>query len=787
MTIRELLDTSLIRLDGGMGTMLAEAGLQPGEESERWNITHPSVIQEIHRAYYEAGSHIVLANTFGANRLRFSKDELKAVITAGIENACRARDQAKGQADKFVALDIGPCGRLLRPLGDFDFEEAIALYSEVVQIGTAAGADLVFIETMSDSYETKAAVLSAKEMCDLPVFVSNTYGQDGRLMTGATPEAMAALLEGLGVDALGANCSLGPEALAQVVRRILKVSNIPVLLKPNAGLPKSEHGKTVYDVEPEAFARSLARLAEEGVRIVGGCCGTTPAYIRRLTEETAHLSVRPIEKKRLSVASSYTHAVCFGEEPVLIGERLNPTGKKRLKEALKEGRMDYLLTEALNQAEAGAHVLDVNVGLPELDEADMLGKVIYAVQSVTDLPLQIDTADPKAMEKAMRLYNGKPLLNSVNGKSEVMDKVFPLAKKYGALVVALTLDEGGIPDTVQGRVAVAERILAVAETYGLEAHDLLFDALTLTVSADKNAATVTLETIRALHQRGLRTILGVSNVSFGLPERETVTAAFFTMALTQGLSGAIVNPLSEAMMRAFYAYRALSGLDDNCCDYLGFVQGRGEKKPPEQEIQALSLREAIVRGMGELAGQLAKEALSSCEPLAMLERDVIPALDEVGRAFEEKRVYLPQLLMAAEAAQSAFEQAAAVMPKGMSDGPAFVLATVQGDVHDIGKNIVRLLLSNYGVTVYDLGKDVAPETIAEAVKEHHAPFCGLSALMTTTVPSMEKTIALLRLRAPDCRIVVGGAVLNHDYAKAIGADFYAKDAMETVRFVTGNA
>ncbi len=790
MKITEYLKEHIVFLDGGMGSLLQAQGLKPGEEPERWNLSHPEVVTQIHRDYYNAGSNIVNTNTFGAYTTVFSPDELAQIIPAAVANARRAAQESAGTQPKWVALDIGPTGRMLKPYGDFDFEEAVAVFARTIRIGVRCGVDLIFIETMNDSYETKAALLAAKENCDLPVFVSNAYGADGKLMTGASPQAMVALLEGMRADAIGVNCSLGPKALSGVVREYLKHASVPVLLKPNAGLPRAADGKTVYDVLPDEFATDVTGLLAEGVRLVGGCCGTTPAYIHALTQSAAQVKPVPLQPKHESCISSYSHAVYFGEQPVLIGERINPTGKKAFKEALRAHDMDYLLREGVGQQEAGAHVLDVNVGLPEIDECVMLTEAVCGLQAIIDLPLQIDTSDPAAMEQTLRRYNGKAMINSVCGKQESMDAVFPLAAKYGGLVVALTLDESGIPATAEARVQIAKRILREAEAYGIHRKDLIFDPLAMTISADPQAAAVTLEAVRRIRSElGCHTSLGVSNVSFGLPARDLVNSAYFALALESGLSAAIMNPYSAEMMKTYFAFRALRGMDENCADYIAFAQRMPQLQaavaaPAAQTVQEASsaLQRAIAKGLKEQAAQLTRQLLASMQPLDIVQQEVIPALNAVGIGFENKTVYLPQLLMSAEAAKSAFEEIKSAMPSESSQSRSrLVLATVKGDIHDIGKNIVKLLLENYGFAVTDLGRDTAPESIAEAVKAQHAPIAGLSALMTTTVPAMEDTIRLLHREAPWCQVIVGGAVLTQEYADRIGADYYAKDAMECVR------
>ena len=790
MEIKEYIKSHFLYLDGGMGTLLQAKGLAVGELPERWNLTRPDDVEDIHRAYFAAGCNVVNTNTFGASCLKLSDEELDAVIGAAVRIA---RSAADGKENRWVALDVGPTGRMLRPYGDISFEEAVAVFAKTVRLGVKHGVDLIFIETMNDAYETKAALLAAKENSTLPVFVSNAYGADGKLMTGASPAAMVALLEGMGADAIGVNCSLGPKALAPVVEEYLRYASVPVLLKPNAGLPTVQDGRTVYGVSPAEFAEELECLVQRGVRIIGGCCGTTPAHIAEAVAKTSTFMPLPIEEKHHTLVSSYTHAVCFDDAPILIGERINPTGKKLFKEALRAGDMEYILREGLAEEERGAHILDVNVGLPEIDERKMLEAAVRELQAVTALPLQIDTADPAAMEAALRLYNGKAMVNSVNGKKESLDTVLPLVKKYGGVVVALTLDENGIPETAEGRLAIAERILAEAARYGIDKKNVVFDPLALTVSADKNAARETLRAVALIKERlGCHTSLGVSNISFGLPERDAINGTFFAMALERGLSAAIMNPHSEEMRKTYYSYRALCGLDDNCADYVAYAASRPKTVAVESaaatgttaQSSGSPLFDAIVKGLKESAATLTEEVLKTIEdPLSLVNEEIIPALNFVGEGFEKKTVFLPSLLMSAEAAKSAFGviKAQSAGKRG-TERSAFVLATVKGDIHDIGKNIVRLLLENYGFAVSDLGKDVTPTAIVEETLRLRAPLVGLSALMTTTVPAMEETIRLLREKAPFAKIVVGGAVLTEEYAAAIGADKYARDAMETVRY-----
>ena len=798
MKLLELLKNKILYLDGGMGTLLQKKGLSAGELPERWNITHSDVIIDIHKSYLNAGSNVISTNTFGANILKFSDEELENIIKSAVANARRAIELSS-QDTAFVALDIGPTGKMLRPYGDLDFEDAVSIFSRTVELGVKYGVDLIFIETMNDSYETKAALLAAKENSSLPVFVSNAYGEDGKLMTGADPLTMVALLEGMGADAIGVNCSQGPSALAPIVREYLKYSSIPVIMKANAGLPSVINGVTVFDVNEEQFANEVSLLVNEGVRVVGGCCGTTPEHIESLVNATKNANIVEIKEKNISVVSSYCRAVKFGDRPILIGERINPTGKKRFKEALRAGDIDYILKEGIAQEEKGAHILDVNVGLPEIDEVQMLRRVVCELQAVSPLPLQIDTSDAFAMEAALRRYNGKAMINSVNGKPESMAAVFPLVKKYGGLVVALTLDESGIPETAEGRVEIARRILCEAERYGISKKDIIFDPLALTVSADDNAAIQTLRAVEMIkNELGCLTSLGVSNVSFGLPSRETVTSTFFTMALTKGLSAAIMNPYSVDMLKAYYSYMALSGLDTSCAEYIGFASAlptmqsaapasQTAPTPAQSEEYKSELQRAIIKGLCTDSARVCAELIASgVPPLDVVQSEVIPALDIVGVGFEKKTVYLPSLLMSAEAAKAAFEVVKTNMPSDEeSNKLTVVIATVKGDIHDIGKNIVKLLLENYGFLVVDLGRDVDPSVIVDKVLELNAPVVALSALMTTTVPTMEETIRLLRIASPLTKIVVGGAVLTQEYADMIGADAYAKDAMGAVRYVEG--
>ena len=782
MKFIERLGRDWLFFDGGMGSILQERGLAAGELPETWNITHADEIQSIHRAYLDAGSDIINTNTFGANALKFP-DNLREIVEAAVTHAKEARRQA-GREDAYIALDIGPTGRLLQPLGDLPFEQAVALFGEVVRIGAAAGADLVLIETMSDSYELKAAVLAAKENCDLPVLATVIFDENGKLLTGGTVDAVVALLEGLGVDALGVNCGLGPKQMVPIVKRLTEVSSLPVIVSPNAGLPRSENGKTVYDIRADEFASLMAEIADLGVQVLGGCCGTTPAHIRAMIEACKAKPFVPMAKKHRTVVSSFSQAVEIGGKPVIIGERINPTGKSKFKAALREGNIEYILSEGLTQEDSGAHILDVNVGLPEIDEPAMMEQVVTRLQSVLALPLQIDTSNTEAMERGMRLYNGKPMINSVSGKRESMEAVFPLVKKYGGVVVGLTLDENGIPDTAEGRVQIAKKIYDTAAQYGIGKEDIVIDGLAMTISSDSGSALVTLETLRRVRDElGGHTILGVSNISFGLPQREIINANFFTMALQNGLSCAIINPNADAMMRSYRAFLALTGQDAQCAGYIAAYGSQPAAAPQAAADSAMPLGESIERGLRERAAEAAKAALQTVQPLELVNTELIPALDRVGKGFEAGTVFLPQLLMSAEAAKAAFD----VVKDAMRGAPQetrgrIILATVKGDIHDIGKNIVKVLLENYGYQVLDLGKDVAPEVIVDTAVRENVPLVGLSALMTTTVVSMEQTIRLLREKKPDARVVVGGAVLTQEYADSIGADCYARDAMATVHY-----
>lgn len=753
--------------DGGMGSML---NLSAGELPEKLNINEPERVFAVHKGYADAGADFITANTFGANSLKY--DNVPELVKAAVELAKKA--------GKKVALDIGPTGKLLKPMGDLDFERAVELFSEVIEAGKD-GADVVIIETMSDSYELKAAVLAAKEHCDLPVIASMIFDENGRLLTGGDMRSACAMLEGLGADAVGINCGLGPKQMIELVKEMRENTSLPILVMPNAGLPESVDGKTVYNVSPQEFAEDMLTIAKQGVSYLGGCCGTTPEHIRAMIELCKNIPDSIPEKKTDTVVSSYSTAITIGEKPVVIGERINPTGKKLFKEALRNNDIDYVIKEGLSQQEHGAHILDVNVGLPEIDEVKMLSDAVYNLQSVLPLPLQLDSSDPQALEKAMRIYNGKPMVNSVNGKQSSMKEIFPLVKKYGGVVVCLCLDENGIPETAQGRIDIAKKIINTAQEYGIDKKDLVVDALTMTISTNKDNAIETLKAVKYIrNELGVGTVLGVSNISFGLPKREAINTAFFTLALENGLSAGIINPLSESMMNAYYSYNALMGNDDNCAEYIESVT---LSQTAVSSTSSMDLKTAIIKGMKEDAGSCAKELLKDTQPLDIINEYIIPALDVVGDGFEKNKIFLPQLLMSADSAKEAFNvirEYLVLSGQEKKSENKIVIATVEGDIHDIGKNIVKVLLSNYGFDVIDLGKDVKCEKVLEETIKNDCKLVALSALMTTTVTNMEKTIKLVHENT-DAKVLVGGAVLTKSYAKMIDADYYAKDAMESVR------
>ena len=742
--------------------------LKAGELPELLNINDPERVYAIHKAYADAGCNIISANTFGANRFKY--DNVDEIVKSAVKNAKRT--------GKKVALDIGPTGKLLKPMGDLDFEECVDIFADVVKAGRDE-ADLVLLETFGDLYEIKAAMLAVKENCDLPLVVSMIFDEKARLLTGADVRTACAVVEGLGADAIGFNCGLGPKQMIPLVEELEKHASIPILVMPNAGLPESVNGETIFNVDPDEFASYMTQIAKMGVSYLGGCCGTTPAHLKAMIEATKDIEDKVPEFKNETIVASYSKSVDLSEGAV-IGERINPTGKKLMKEALRNKDMDYVLRQGITQTEAGAHILDVNMGLPEIDEKEMLCSGVYELQSVLPVPLQLDSGDAEAMEAALRLYNGKAMINSVNGKEKSMKEVFPLAKKYGGVVVCLCLDEDGIPSTAQGRISIAKKIIKRAAEYGIDKKNLAVDALVMTISTDTNNAIETLNAVDYIRNTlGVNTVLGVSNISFGLPNREAVNTAFYTLAMSRGLSAGIINPNSRPMMNAFFSYKALAGKDESCQEYI--------KSAVDTEIvqktENLDLKTAIIKGMKEESVRCAKELLENTESLVIINDYIIPALDVVGDGFEKNTIFLPQLLMSADSAKAAFDEIKAHFVMSGAEqvkGEKIIIATVEGDIHDIGKNIVKVLLQNYGFDVMDLGKDVKCEKVLEEAQKNNVKLVGLSALMTTTVPNMEKTIKLLHDNT-DAKVFVGGAVLTRDYAKMINADFYAKDAMESVR------
>lgn len=787
MQIQEVFDRRrFVFLDGGMGTQLQQRGLQPGQKPELAALEMPDVLTAIHRDYTAAGADILLANTFGANakKLAGCGRSVEEVVSASIACARRAGQETSA----LVALDIGPLGELLAPAGTLAFEDAYEEFAQVIRAGAAAGADLVFLETMTDLYELKAAILAAKENCNLPVFTSMSFESRGRTFTGCTVESYAVTAAGLGADAIGINCSLGPAEILPFAQRLCRSvpAGLPVFVKPNAGLPNPDGS---YNLDANGFAEQMREYAATGISMVGGCCGTTPEYIAKLKETFNPLTPAqkiPIRRSCLCTPVRFVDVTGI----TVVGERINPTGKKRLQQALREGDSSYPCAQAVAQAEAGAEVLDVNAGLPGIDEPATLEQLVRDLQAVTDLPLQLDSSNPDALSHALRIYNGKPIVNSVNGEQSTLDMILPLCKKYGAAVVGLALDEHGIPATADGRFAIAQRIVKAANAVGIPNEDIYIDCLTLTASAQQEGAVQTLEALtRCKKELGVRTVLGVSNISFGLPCRGYLNTTFLTMAMVAGLDLAIMNPNTPEMMAAVRAYRVLTSQDEKCNDYVAAyanvqvqtsqVAKTDAAAPAGGAAGADALFEAVRRGLKNEARAAAGEALKTREPLQVVNETLIPALDVVGDAFEKGSIFLPQLLQSATATQAAFEVIKTAIAASGSQGESkgrIVIATVKGDVHDIGKNIVRVILENYGYDVLDLGRDVPPERVVEAVRQTGAPLVGLSALMTTTVPNMQATIEALHAAKLDCKVMVGGAVLTPSYAKDIGADYYCKDA-----------
>ncbi len=779
MNILDKLGKELLFFDGAMGTALQSVWDSHGRSGEFLNIERPEIIKQIHRDYLNAGCDIITTNTFGANPFKAETGEytLEQICAAAVKIA---KEAAAEFDNKYVAFDIGPSGKLLEPLGDLSFDGCYEGFKEVSIYAEKYGADLILIETMSDTLEAKAAVLAARENTSLPVFCTMTFDETGKTLTGADVNIMAAILEGIGADCIGINCGLGPDYIAPMMAELLKIASVPCMVQSNAGLPEIINGDTVYNVTPEEFAAQCEKMAQNGVSIIGGCCGTTPAHIAA-TVKACKGHAPKVQGTNKAVICSYSRAVALDDRPVIIGERINPTGKKKFKEALKNNDINYIVNEAVKQADAGAHVLDVNVGLPEIDEPEMMERVVKAVSASVNLPLQLDSSDPAALERALRIYNGRALLNSVNGKDDVMDAVFPIAKKYGAAVVGLCLDEDGIPPTAEGRYEIAKRIAARAAKYGIDKKYLLMDALCLTVSAQQTEAAETIKAVRMIKERlGIKTVLGVSNISFGLPKREYINSTFFALALNNGLDACIINPCSDAMMNVYRAYRALTCLDENCGDYIAAYGEKTEEKEERNELYA-----AIINGMHDGSYAIARKMLETTAPMDIINGTIIPALNDVGERFEKGTAFLPQLIMSADTVSNAFraikEQIEASGGAGESRGK-IVIATVEGDIHDIGKNIVKTLLENYGYEVIDLGRNVPAETIVDALITHDAHACGLSALMSTTVAGMERTIKLIRERNLDVKVFVGGAVLTREYADMIGADAYCADALASVNY-----
>lgn len=779
--ILSLIKEKRLFFDGGMGSMLQKRGLKSGELPENWNLEHPDIIEDIHKQYLNAGANIITTNTFGVNSLKHENYE--ELIIAAIK--C-AKSAASLFDESFVAFDIGPLGKFLKPIGDLSFENAVEVFSKSVRVAYKEGVDLILIETMTDSYETKAAVLAAKENSNLPVFVTNVYDEYGKTLTGSSPESMIAMLEGLKVDAIGINCSLGPDKMIPIIKRIKDSSSLPIICNPNAGLPSIVDGKAHYSLTSDEFADYAVILAQNGANILGGCCGTEPEYIQKTVAKTRNIPLNQITNRKNCVISSYAQCIEVNKYPLIIGERINPTGKPKLKQALKEHNINYVLDQGLVQIDNGAHILDVNVGLPEIDEATMLADVVSALQSISDIPLQLDSNNPIALENAIRIYNGKPMINSVNGDPETMEKIFPLVNKYGGVVIALTLDQNGIPNTPEERVKIAERIVNKALEFGIEKHDIIFDPLAMTVATDPNNANITLETVKKLNNLGYKTSLGISNVSFGMPNRNEINVPFFANALLNGLSCAIINPNSSAMVsvhKSFIDYIDNKISLDQFHSIVNELQNPtiNDAKTTDVNISDTSLKELIIKGLTEKALEKTKHLLIDHNPLEIIDSEIIPALNEVSEAFEKQTLYLPQLLKSAECSNRAFSLIKESMPVSDNNGNSVILATVKGDIHDIGKNIVKLLLESYGFKVYDLGKDVEPLVVLEAVKKYNCNFVALSALMTTTLPSMEMTISLLKNYNSNIKVMVGGAVLTEEYSKKIGADYYGMDAISAVR------
>lgn len=781
MAVSELKEGKFLLFDGAMGTMLQNAGLKTGELPETYNITNPDIIRGIHKEYVDAGADVITTNTFQANELKLKDCEysVEEIIESGVK-------LAKESGAKHVALDIGPLGQLMEPMGTVSFEMAYDVFKRQVIAGEKAGADIVLIETISDIYEAKAAVLAVKENSNLPVFCTLTYQEDGRTFVGTDPMTGTIVLDGLGVDAHGVNCSLGPKELKPIIDEVLKYAKAPVMIQPNAGLPKIKDGETYYDISPEEFTEFLELIAKGGAVVFGGCCGTTPNFIREMRSMLDSLTPVKTTPIVMTAATSGSKTVIFDDVTTVIGEKINPTGKKKLKEALRTNNMDYIIGEAIDQTNAGADMLDINAGLPEIDESEMIKKVIREVQGVVNLPLQVDSSSIDAIEAGVRIYNGKPMINSVNGKKEAMEKIFPIVQKYGALILGLALDERGIPETAEERLEIARKIVNTAATYGIPKEDVLIDCLVLTASAQQAQVKETLKAIRLVKQElGVKTVLGVSNVSFGLPNRELINSNFLAAAFGAGLDAPIVNPMSQPMMDTVNTFRVINNEDVDSMYYIEhYSNAEMNKETANVSNEDRTLKDIIIQGRKEESAPKTIEMLKTIEPLEVVNEHFIPALDIVGDRFESGKIFLPQLIQSAEAVKKAF-----VIIKDHIDKSGekkttkgkIVVATVQGDIHDIGKNIVSMLLENYGFDVIDLGKDVPIQKVVDTVKENDVKLVGLSALMTTTVTSMGETIKALRNENLDCKVMVGGAVLNEEYTDMVNADFFAKDARESVK------
>ena len=799
MNIKEILGKKLLFFDGAMGTMLQKNGMKSGEIPELLNLTHPELISQIHEEYLEAGADIITTNTFGANPLKSDEigASLEIVIASAIEHAKKAcAKYSTPEKPRFIAFDMGPTGHLMEPMGDLSFDYCYSQYSKVAKLAEKCGADLVLIETMSDTYEAKAALLAVKENTNLPVFLTMTFDETGKTLTGADIDVVSAMFEGLKADCIGINCGLGPKQIASLMERFAEISSIPIMAQPNAGLPKMVNGKTTYDVSPEEFAEDCLKIAQMGASVLGGCCGTTPDYIRALVNKCSGCT--PIvEEKNHTVVASYSKAVYFGNGPLIVGERINPTGKKKFQQALRENNIDYILNEAFMQQEAGAHILDVNVGLPEIDECIVMGEAVKALSAAVTLPLQIDSSDPVTIENTLRHYNGKPMVNSVNGKAESMEAIFPIVSKYGGVLVGLCLDENGIPSSAEERFAIAEKIAEKAAQYGIKRKDLVMDALTLTISAQQKESAETIKALKKIKEElGIHTCLGVSNISFGLPRRELINSTFYALALNNGLDACIINPCNDAMINTYRAFMALAGYDEGCVEYISryagtkaqttVISAAAQSDGISADIDKKSrLFDIIVKGLKDNSYKETVEMLKTREPMDIINNELIPALDAVGKQFEKGTMFLPQLMMSAETVKNSFDAIKTHITnsgtKQESKGK-ILIATVKGDIHDIGKNIVKVLLENYGYEVFDLGKDVPPEVIVETLKANDIHLCGLSALMTTTVVSMEDTIKAIKAAGLDVKVFVGGAVLTQEYADMIGADKYTKDALESVSY-----